>query len=84
MTSARRKVQKDYFFKTVESPVGLVASRDGLAAILWEQDNPRRVRLNILAKDENHPILLETERQLKEYSPPDTGRPARLAQAARK
>ena len=36
--------------QTVDSPVGrltLVATDDGLAAILWENDRPRRVRLNI-------------------------------------
>lgn len=67
---AKHGVQKDYFFKMVESPIGglkLVASNDGLGAILWENDNPKRVRLNIVAEDENHPVLLETERQLKEY-----------------
>ncbi len=34
--------------KTIESPVGelrLFASDEGLVAILWENDNPRRVRL---------------------------------------
>jgi methylated-DNA-[protein]-cysteine S-methyltransferase len=70
MTRARRNLQKDYVFKTIESPIGrlrLVASNEGLAAILWEKEDPRRVRLNILAKDENHPMLLEAERQLKEY-----------------
>ncbi len=37
-----------YAYKTMKSPVGelkLVASDKGLAAILWEKDNPRRVRL---------------------------------------
>ena len=49
MTSARRNVQKGYAFKMVESPIGglkLVASKDGLAGILWEKDHPRRVRLS--------------------------------------
>jgi methylated-DNA-[protein]-cysteine S-methyltransferase len=70
MTNAKSKVEKDYFFKMVASPIGglkLVASKHGLAAILWEEDAPRRVRLNIVANDENHPVLLEAERQLKEY-----------------
>ena len=69
MTSARRNVQKGYA-KMVESPIGglkLVASKDSLAGILWEKDHPRRVQLNIIAKDANQPILLEAERQLKEY-----------------
>lgn len=56
--------------KTVASPVGrltLVASDKGLAAILWENDRPGRVRLTIARQDRKHPVLLETERQLKEY-----------------
>jgi len=56
--------------KTMKSPVGeltLVASATGLAAILWENDTPGRVRLNIVAQDGNHPVLRETERQLQQY-----------------
>jgi methylated-DNA-[protein]-cysteine S-methyltransferase len=52
------------------SPVGvltLVASDKGVAAILWENDDPGRVRLGPLEEDRNHPLLLETERQLKDY-----------------
>ena len=59
-----------YYSKLLPSPVGvlkLVASDAGLTAILWENDDPRRVRLNSVIEDENHPILLETERQLGEY-----------------
>jgi methylated-DNA-[protein]-cysteine S-methyltransferase len=57
-------------YKIIDTPVGrlkLTASDNGLVAILWENDNPRRVRLGELAEDEKHPILLETERQLGEY-----------------
>ena len=63
-------VAKSYFFKTVDSPVGrltLVAGDAGLAAILWERDSPRRVRLNIVAEDPSHPTLVAAERQLEEY-----------------
>lgn len=58
------------FYKHVASPVGrlkVVASETGLVAILWENDNPRRVPLTDLAEDNNQSILVETERQLKEY-----------------
>jgi methylated-DNA-[protein]-cysteine S-methyltransferase len=54
----------------VESPVGqlkLVASDAGLAAILWQDDDPKRVRLGPLVEDEDHPILRETARQLAAY-----------------
>lgn len=59
-----------YFYKTLKSPVGalkLVASDKGLAAILWENDDPKRVRLNPVAEDKNYPVLLEVERQLNDY-----------------
>ena len=59
-----------YAYKTMKTPVGvlkLIASDRGLAAILWENDDPKRVRLTPLTEDKNHPVLLETERQLAEY-----------------
>jgi methylated-DNA-[protein]-cysteine S-methyltransferase len=59
-----------YSYKLMKSPVGelkLVASDKGLAAILWEKDNPRRVRLSPVSEDNNNPLLLETERQLNDY-----------------
>lgn len=59
-----------YIFKTMKSPVGelkLVASDKGLAAVLWENDDPRRVRLSPLRRDDNHPVLREAERQLAAY-----------------
>jgi methylated-DNA-[protein]-cysteine S-methyltransferase len=61
---------KKYASKKMDSPVGrirLVASNQGLAAILWEDDDPERVHLQNITEDENHPKLLETEQQLKEY-----------------
>jgi methylated-DNA-[protein]-cysteine S-methyltransferase len=57
-------------YKVIGSPVGelkLVACDEGLAAILWGNDNPKRVRLGALSEDPDNPILLETERQLGEY-----------------
>lgn len=59
-----------YAWTTMPSPVGalkLAASDQGLAAILWEADRPRRVRLALGAEDKAHPLLRETERQLREY-----------------
>ena len=58
------------FYKYCASPLGklkLVASETGLIAILWENDNPRRVPLTGLVEDNDRKILVETERQLKEY-----------------
>lgn len=59
-------------FEYVEmrSPVGmltLVASGFGLAAVLWENDNPARVPLRPVTKRTDHPVLLEAERQLDAY-----------------
>lgn len=57
-------------YKFMASPIGklkLVASDKGLVAILWENDNPRRVRLKDLVEDDHHPVLVKTERQLNEY-----------------
>jgi len=66
----RIQTPKAYVSKTMRSPVGiltLIASDDGLAAILWENDRPGRVPLDVLVEDAAHPILRETERQLAEY-----------------
>lgn len=57
-------------YKHFASPVGklkLVASEIGLIAILWENDNPRRVPLKDMVEANEQSILVETERQLKEY-----------------
>lgn len=57
-------------YKTITSPVGalkLVASDIGLVAILWENDDPARVRLGTMAEDAEHPVLVQTEEQLREY-----------------
>ncbi len=59
-----------YYSKTIWSPVGeltLVADDRGLAAILWENDKPDRVRLGAPSEKADHPVLIETERQLREY-----------------
>jgi methylated-DNA-[protein]-cysteine S-methyltransferase len=57
-------------YKIMESPVGaltLVASDKGLTAILWENDDPDRVRLGTLVEEPENPFLIETERQLGAY-----------------
>ncbi|MEI9810238.1 MAG: methylated-DNA--[protein]-cysteine S-methyltransferase [Bacteroidota bacterium] len=60
----------NYSYKFFNSPVGrltLIASEKGLAAILWENDDPNRVHAKAVLEDNNDPVLLETERQLQEY-----------------
>ncbi|MFW1801196.1 methylated-DNA--[protein]-cysteine S-methyltransferase [Acinetobacter nematophilus] len=57
-------------FMEMNSPVGilkLVAHDQALVAVLWENENPKRVRLAQLIENKNHPVLLETQKQLNEY-----------------
>ncbi|MEO5492734.1 MAG: methylated-DNA--[protein]-cysteine S-methyltransferase [Sphingomonas sp.] len=59
-----------YAYAIHPSPVGklkLVASDKGLAAILWENDREDRVPLGAIAEQPNHPVLVETKRQLDDY-----------------
>src|SRR5262245_54011714 len=65
-----RRCVMAYACRTMPSPVGeltLVASERGLAAILWEDDEPARVRLAPCVDQPDHPVLVETERQLRAY-----------------
>jgi methylated-DNA-[protein]-cysteine S-methyltransferase len=45
----------------------LVATGKGLVAVLWPRDDPGRVKLPVLTRDENHPILCKAEKELTEY-----------------
>jgi len=59
-----------YRSSTFDSPVGvlkLVASSFGLAAVLWENDNPKRVRIGPTSEHAADAILIEARRQLKAY-----------------
>lgn len=58
------------FFKNIFSPVGklkLVAHDQALLAVLWENEQPKWLRLATLIEQPQHAILLETEQQLSEY-----------------
>ncbi|WP_300690495.1 methylated-DNA--[protein]-cysteine S-methyltransferase [Chryseobacterium sp.] len=57
-------------YKEVQSPVGnirLIASDKGLAAILWEGEDYKRTKLSVPARQDESPVLLQTEQQLTEY-----------------
>jgi methylated-DNA-[protein]-cysteine S-methyltransferase len=59
-----------YATKAVASPLGsltLAASDAGLAAILWENDRPDRVRLGAMTECVDHPVLRHAERELGDY-----------------
>ena len=70
MTKFDSGTPKRCVYRMMDSPVGrltLVANDGGLAAILWENERPGRVKLNIESEDAGHPVLIEAERQLQEY-----------------
>ncbi len=65
-----KEINMNYYYKMMTSVLGelkLVASDKGLAAILWENDRPSRVRLGSLSEDKRHPILVQAEKELAEY-----------------
>jgi methylated-DNA-[protein]-cysteine S-methyltransferase len=59
-----------FAFDMFRSPVGdltMVASGGGLAALLWEDDDPLRVRVRRGVKTPDHPLLQKTSKQLRAY-----------------
>ena len=44
-----------------------MASHQGLVALLWENDDPKRVPLDEPTEDGDHPILALAEKELEEY-----------------
>lgn len=58
-------------FRTeIESPVGvltIVASNDGVRAVLWPDDDPKRVRVADATPDPDHPVIAVAAVQLAEY-----------------
>ncbi|KKC25314.1 methylated-DNA--[protein]-cysteine S-methyltransferase [Sphingomonas sp. SRS2] len=58
------------YFTSIGSPLRdlrLVASDEGLVAILWPDDDFRRVPLQAMREKPAHPTLVETARQLGSY-----------------
>jgi methylated-DNA-[protein]-cysteine S-methyltransferase len=59
-----------YVYRTMKSPVGrltLVGSDQGLAAVLWQDDDPSRGGLGASTEDTRHPLLRQAQQQLEEY-----------------
>ena len=59
-----------YDYMWVASPVGklqLVAKGDALAAILWENERPNRVRLEPMVENRSSAVLAKVAEQLAEY-----------------
>jgi methylated-DNA-[protein]-cysteine S-methyltransferase len=45
----------------------LVASDEGLRAVVWEHEQSQRIKIERSVEHLNHPILLEASKQLEEY-----------------
>jgi methylated-DNA-[protein]-cysteine S-methyltransferase len=72
MTVLDRPQQSEHILACARlpSPVGtltLVADESALVAVLWESEKYNRDQFGPTAPAEDHPILLETRRQLEEY-----------------
>lgn len=58
------------YHNIIASPVGdltLIASERGLMAVLWENEDPARVKIDAGTRADDYPMLRETEKQLREY-----------------
>jgi methylated-DNA-[protein]-cysteine S-methyltransferase len=67
---AQNSATTSYLYKSMKSPVGqltLVGSERGLAAVLWEGEDPSRVRLGPMKENPSHPLLSQAQQQLEEY-----------------
>ncbi|SLA44322.1 Uncharacterised protein [Mycobacteroides abscessus subsp. abscessus] len=54
-------------FTEMDTPVGvlkLVAHDHALVAVMWDNEDHKRVRLASLVRQDDHPILLKTQQQL--------------------
>lgn len=60
----------NHFHNIIPSPVGqltLIASDKGLMAVLWENEDPKRVGIDKGECSSNFPLLQQVEQQLQEY-----------------
>lgn len=58
------------YYTLIPSPVGqltLIASERGLAAVLWENEDPKRVGIDKGIESGDFPLLVATAQQLREY-----------------
>jgi methylated-DNA-[protein]-cysteine S-methyltransferase len=59
-----------YQYKIINSPVGrikLIASDKAFVGVFWEREDSDRVPFEDLEENNDHPLLLEAEKQLEEY-----------------
>jgi methylated-DNA-[protein]-cysteine S-methyltransferase len=58
------------YYKTMKSPIGgltLIAGPKELLAILWKNETPGHAGYGTPEKNDRHPVLVKTEKQLQEY-----------------
>ena len=63
-------MQLVYMYMYMDSPVGalkLVAHDQALVAVMWDNEDHKRVRLAELIKNIQHPMLLKVKQQLEQY-----------------
>lgn len=62
--------ESELYFSTTDTPIGaltVVAADAGVRAVLWPDDNPRRVRLGDAVEQPDHPVVEATVAELGEY-----------------
>jgi len=62
--------ESELYTSALSSPVGLltiVVSHEGVRAVLWPNDNPKRVPIVDAADQPDHPIIAAATKQLDEY-----------------
>ena len=65
-----RPMSTELFSSVIDSPVGpltIVATDQGVRAILWPDDDPTRVRLDTSIENPDHRVISMTVTQLSEY-----------------
>ncbi|MGJ1262249.1 methylated-DNA--[protein]-cysteine S-methyltransferase [Sphingobacterium spiritivorum] len=65
MESNKKSEYKD--MPSILGVIRLVATGAGLAAVLWEGEDYTRTKLSVPERNDQNPILLQTEQQLTEY-----------------
>ena len=64
------RVEMPNFYNIIPSPVGhltLIASDKGVMAVLWANEDPKRVGIDKGEQRDDFPLLLTTAQQLREY-----------------
>lgn len=64
------ELMEPYSYRDMDSPLKrlrLIAGSKGLVAVLWNAEDLYQINSRPLKKEEAHPLLIDTQRQLEEY-----------------